>query len=295
MADHYIANGDVFIPEVIGELINDAVYDQLALLNTPAVTDLNATFTNGGNTVTFPVFNGVAGDFEDLDATDTAATDPTITYADMTFETVDVISKIIDVGIKGCTLDDAYKAGNFQIVDACLEEVANKAAKMIDAYLISLAAATDLDHNVSGTGDGLLTRKAIIKAKTLKWGDMANMPSVLALHSAPYGDVVDEVKDYNIYGPGGVAVTEGMQIPRLLGSPIAVSDSITSTGSPAVYSNLIVAAGGIGFQMHRNISYAVIRQVGDRYVHEFVVRYFGKLRRKNGKNLAIKLRTKAAA
>lgn len=292
MADHFIANGDVFIPEVLGELINDAVYDQVALLNSPAVTDLGGTFSNGGNTITFPVFNGVEGDFEDLDATDTTATDPTINYADMTSETVDVVSKIIDIGIKGCTLEDAFKAGNFEIVDAVLEEVSNKTAKMVDRYLIGLAEGTDLESDISGTGGGLLTRTAIIKAKTGKWGDMASMQSILALHSKPFGDVVDEVKDYNIYGPGGQSVTETMALPRLMGSPIAVSDQISSTGSPAVYTNLIVAAAGIGFKFHRNISYAVIRQVGDRYVHEFVVRYYGKLRRKNGKKLSIKLKTK---
>lgn len=287
MADHFIADGDVFLPERLSEVIFDAAYDQLAILNTPAVTDLNATFVNGGRQVTFPVFNGVDGDFEDLNATDTAATDPAITYADMTTETVDVTSKIIDIGMKGCTLEDAFKAGNFNIVDAVLEEVANKLAKMIDQYLVTLASATSLSYDHSAVGGGLLSRTALIKAG-LQWGDMSAMPAILAVHSKPYGDVLDEVKDYNVIGSSSVSLTG--QVPVLMGRPLIISDRIDLTSTK--YTNLLLAAGALGFSFHRELSYTVIRQVGDRYIHEFVVRYFGKLRRKNGRQLAVKLITK---
>jgi hypothetical protein len=287
MADHFIADGDVFLPERLSEVIFDMAYDQLAILNTPAVTELQATFTNGGRQVTFPVFNGLQGDFESLDHNDTAATDPTVNYADMTTETVDVVSKVIDIGMKGCTLEDAFKSGQFNLVDAVLEEVANKLTAMLDGYLVTLAEATDLEYDYSGVGTGLLSRKALIGAG-LKWGDRSQQPAVLAVHSKPYGDVLDEVKDYNIIGSSSVSLTG--QVPVLMGRPLIISDRISF--STPKYTNLLLAAGALGFSFHRQLSYTVIRQVGDRYIHEFVVRYFGKLRRRNGKNLAVKLLTK---
>lgn len=288
MADRYTANGDVFTPERIGETIYDAVYEQLAILDSPAVTELNATFTNGGNTATFPVFDGVQGDFEDLDATDTTGSQPDATYVEMNFETANVVSKILDVGIKGCTLDDAFNAGDFNIVDATLEDVGLKAAKTIDAYLVSLAGGTSLSYTIPSSGT--MNRTGVIKAKTTKWGDMANMPAIFVCHSKVFGDIADEVKDVP-HITTHASVNELGTVPRYFGMPVYVSDRCPVDGS-SNYTSFILGAGAIGFTFHREMSYKVIAERGDRYIHEFVVRYFGKLRRRNGKEMAIKVISK---
>lgn len=290
MADEYTANGEVFTPQRIGEIIVDTVYDELAILDTPAVTSLNASFANGGNTVTFPVFNGVQGNFSDLDTTDTTGVVPDATYADMDFETVDVTSKILDVGIKGCTLDDAFKNGQFNIVDAVLEDVSSKASDMIDNYLVGVATGSSLSYTVASSGN--MSRSALIKAKTSKWGDMARMAAILVVHSAVFANMMDEVKDvYN--GPLNQGVNQGGTVHVYNGHPVVVSDNCPVDGS-SNYTSFLLAPGAIGFDFHREISYKVIEERGDKYIHEFVARYYAKLRRRKGKDLAIKIISKAA-
>jgi hypothetical protein len=287
MADRYTAVGDVWTPERIGEVIVDTIYEELALFNTPAVTSLNATFSNGGNTVTFPVFNGVQGDFEDLDPEDTTGVQPDTTYSEMDFETVDVVSKILDVGIKGCTLDDAFKAGQFEIVDATLDDVAAKAENMIDKYLVTLANATSLSYTIPTSGT--MNRTGVIKAKVTKWGDMSRLPAVFVCHSKVFGDIQDEVKD--VYNAAlNVGVNQGGTVQLYHGMPVYVSDNCPVAGSD--YTSFVLGPGAIGFDFHRRLSYAVIRERGDKYVHEFVARYFGKLRRRKTRPLAIKIISK---
>lgn len=290
MADRYTANGDVFTPQRVGEIIVDTVYDELALLDTPAVTSLNASFANGGNTVTFPVFKGVTGNFSDLDTTDTTGVVPDATYADMDFETVEVVSKILDVGIKGCTLDDAYRNGQFNIVDAVLEDVSAKASDMVDSYLVSVANASTLSYTVASSGK--MSRTALIRAKTQKWGDMSRMAGILVVHSKVFGDMMDEVKDvYN--GPLNAGVNQGGTIQVYNGHPVIVSDNCPTDGTN--FTSLLLAPGAIGFDFHREISYKVLEERGDKYIHEFVARYFAKLRRRKGKELAIKIISTATA
>ena len=275
-----------FTPERIGEVIYDTVYEQLALLQTPAVRPLAAQFNAGGNTVTFPVFEGVTGNFSTLDATDSTGLSPDVSYAEMTFETAPVQSKILDVGIKGTTLDDAYRGGQFAIVDAILEDVAAKAAKIVDSALITTAETTSLSKDVTGDTDKKPSRNNIIAAKA-KWGDRMNQPAVLVLHSAQFAYLLGEVKDYNIYGSN--VVTTAGTLPQVLGMPIVISDALTVDNLK--YTGLIVAAGGLGFDFHRSLSYKVIEQTGDKNVHEFVMRFITKLFRRNGAHQAIKLIT----
>lgn len=288
MADRYTANGDVFTPQRIGELIVDTIYDELAILGTPAVTPLNAEFGNGGNTVTFPVFNGITGGFSDLDPADTTGTQPDAVYADMDFETAAVVSKILDVGVKGCTIEDAFKNNQFNIVDAILEDVGNKASAMVDDYLITLANGTSLSHTVASSGK--MSRSALIKAKVSQWKDMSRMGAILVVHSAVFADMMDEVKDvYNT--PLNVGVNQTGNVALYNGHPVIVSDNCPVNSTD--YTSFLLAPGAIGFDFHRELSYTAIRERGDRYIHEFVARYYGKLRRKNGKQLAIKIVSKA--
>jgi hypothetical protein len=287
MTDRYTAlvSGSIdFNPEVIGDIIWDTTYAELGLFQSPAVRELQADFTNGGSTATFPVFQGLAGDFEALDCTDSTGANPTVTYAEMTYETKDVISKIIDVGIKGCTLDDAIKNRRFNIVDACLQEVAAKAMKVIDLALITEAETTTLIHTVAASGP--ITRSAVIKAKA-KWGDMLGQNSTLVLHSAQAATLLDEAKDVPMYNGNVWLPSATGQLPVVCGCPLVVSDNITKATND--YTGLLVANGGLGFKEIRMLDYKVIQQTGDKAVHEFVVRFVVKLYKRNGKLMAVKL------
>lgn len=287
MTTRITANGDVWKPQVVGPVIWDTIYSMLALLDTAAVTDLGANFINGGNQATFPIFQGVQGDFADLDPNDTTGAVPDVTYSKMSYETADVTSKIIDIGLNNTTLEDAYNAGDFGLVDATFEDVATKASRMIDQSLISKANSSTLSYTVPT--NGTMSRSAVIKAKTTKWGDMSRMPGIFVCHSKVYGDIQDEVKDVvNTYL--NVSVNQGGTVQLYHGMPVVVSDACPVNSTD--YTSFILAPGALGFSYKRDMSYQVIKQLGDRNVHEFVIRWVAALRRKNGKELAIKIVSK---
>jgi len=288
MSTRYTANGDVWKPEVVGPVIWDTVYNMLALLDSPAVSELGAKFINGGQQATFPIFQGVQGDFADLDPTDTTGAQPDVTYSKMSYETADVVSKIIDIGLNNTTLEDAYNAGDFGLVDATFEDVATKASRTVDQYLVTKVGTTSLSYTVASSGT--MSRSAVIKAKTTKWGDMSRMPGIFLCHSKVYGDIQDEVKDVvNTYL--NTSVNQAGTVQLYNGMPVVVSDACPVDGS-SNYTSFILAPGAIGFSYVREMSYSVIQQLGDRNVHEFVLRYVSTLRRKNGKDLAIKIISK---
>jgi hypothetical protein len=207
----------------------------------------------------------------------------------MTYEDKTVTRKILDVGMNGCALSDAYSAGNFNLVNAVLEQAGNAFAKLIDAGLITAAAGTDLEHDISSASTTTLNSTAVIAAKA-QWGDSMNEPAVLVCNSKCFADLLAENKAVQLYGAGVAMPGATGNLPIVMGMPVVVSDNIAVSSTK--YTNLLVKVGGLAFSWKRAVDYKAINLVGDKTVHEFVAEWVGYLLRDNGKKSAVKLITK---
>lgn len=261
---------DVFAPQVIGPFVQNYLFAVPGLLNSGYVSEIGGVdWDSGGNTVTFPAFNGK------LEAVDLPLTQPDVetdvagqkvTYG---YTTEAVINRIIPFESTYSALEDALRRGPETLMNDVGLNVADAVRDSIESSLLTEAETTTLSASAA---TDTITPSDIITTKALKWGDRLGRESALVMHSTAYastlanGDILDASK----FGAGAVQVSGS--VGMLGGCPIFVSDKINQAVS-GLYKNIIVARGMLGYAWKRNITSRRIELKNDRFRQEFTFRF----------------------
>lgn len=245
----YTKISDVFVPEVVGPIVKTYVYDNLALLRSGLVKDIEnvVEWNRGGNTVTFPTYTGFTpGSGSENLPTDGSSVDSK--NVSMSSVTEDVTGRIIPLAFTGTMLEDVIQSVELQ--GKVLEQIGEEAANDIDETLITEALTTTLSY--SGTAGVPISYDTLSQAKML-WGDKVHRFNAgLVLHSAVYSNLLrlGVVTEYQNWGADPTTRTGA--VPYFCGMPVYVSDNITSTDG--VYNNLIIAEGSLEWAMKREVT-----------------------------------------
>jgi len=163
------AIADVFVPEVIGAIVTDILFERTPLLALGSVS--NATeqvFGDGGNTVTFPYFDSARGIVQDNPGATRSGVTPSKISMGSYQETMN--SKIISLDADKNALADALRAAN--PMAHISELVARESQLAIQGDLVDKAMQTPLQLNVLGESTKTLTVDYILEAK-MKRGEYA--------------------------------------------------------------------------------------------------------------------------
>lgn len=249
MTMQYTTISDVFVPQVVGQLVKTYLYNNLALLSSGLVKDIGPTveWNKGGNTVTFPTYTGFTpGSGSETLPTDGSSVDSK--KITMSSTTEDVIGKIIPLAFTGTMFEDVLQSADVQA--KVIEQIGEEAANDIDESLITEALTTTLiysaDSGVPINYDGVALAKML-------WGDKVHRYNAgLVIHSDVYAKLIrlNAVTEYQNWGAD--PTTRTGRVPFFAGMPVFVSDNIPSTDG--VYSNLIVAQGSLEWAMKREVT-----------------------------------------
>lgn len=247
---------DVFVPEVATEVATAEFPNRLALgfpgsafvRPFPAEDELGQE----GDEVKFPRWNPL-GEFAAL-TEDVAMTPERLSHS-MDSATVQVAGKAAEI------TDWADLASRGDISSEIGTQIATLAARYVDARLIIEAETTELSTTAAQTITWELFVDAIIDSSN-GWGDKA-MEEVggLVVHSKVMGDLMKlpEFKRADQLGQPG-SVIRGF-IGNLATFPVFVSDRLSSSGSPANYTNLILKRGALGLKFQRQLLVETDRDV----------------------------------
>jgi hypothetical protein len=246
-----ITKDDLFVPELLADAVQGYVAaGVLALYGTGAarvVTGMPDGKTKVGETVKVPYFGSI-GEMEDLtndgDALTPAAfaqtaEQATVKHSGLAFE--------MTKWAQG-NLDDPYGEVARQLVEALRRRI-DKA--LIDAAVANVANEWDtFTHTVAGTPPGNLSYDEFIKARALL-GDETGDLAAFVVHSATEAKLYQEKdqQDRPLLIPNAF---QGGR-PTYLGVPLIVSDRLPFSGTPAIYTSLLLKREALTFWMS-NIS-----------------------------------------
>ncbi len=264
MTAAYTTPSDVFVPEVLGPVVEAYLYDNYALVGTGYVQPLDVSWNAGGNTATIRKFSGLASGFQSnaVDGTQVESTDLSVTSY-----TVKAVNKILSVAIDDVTMDDV--ATDVELQRRMVEQVGKEVQKVLDQALVTEAETTTL----SKTCTGRLSVEELVSAKVTNWGDKSVVwDSCLVVHSKVYGDLVTLPQVQDSYRFGSLVAQTGV-IPSINGMPIFVSDAISGPTNN-LYTNLIVRRGALGYNFRKALQLEIKSEKGNTMKYwDFSFRY----------------------
>lgn len=222
---------DVIIPEIFTQAVRGAFAQKNALMGSllaaTGAAVVQGDFAGGpndiGDEVTVPYF-GTLGEFE-----------PNNTDGDPA-----VIKKIAQTSEKAVVGRDSLAfevtrwgrnaAGGVDPYEEAAQQIVTSAERAMDRKLVGAAvAAGGLRRNVFSTSSPVnISYDLVVDAKML-WGDEQEDIVAMMVHSKTMADLL-KLKDA-AGRPILTMPTEEGQVPRLLGTPIGIADSMPTTGS----------------------------------------------------------------
>ena len=248
-----ITPGDLFVPEVVGQIATEILYAKTPLLASGYVDDATnaGAFDAGGNTIKFPKFtaDGALG-VQALPDSASAVTPDEIT---MSYDSETVVSNIIAYQWTGAALEDALRSAN--VSGFIAQTVAKKSAAAIQTALLTEAATTSLTF----TEDAFVTYKGLLKAKYTNWGEYASDAEPLAImHSKVVYDLLctEEAQKTGVYG--ATPTIESGMITRIAGLRVLALDSVATSGSGAstTYTNILLRPGALSLYTKRALDFS---------------------------------------
>lgn len=207
------AIGDVFVPQVVGDLAVDILFKKTPLLRTGAVR--NATqdvYSDGGNTVTFPYFNTTTTGLvqDNPGATRTGVTPSKVS---MGTYTESVYSKVISFDMDKNAIAD-MQGGASRMNGHVAEVVASESAVDVQSKLVLAAHETDLVHSILGDSTKTLNVDAILEAK-MKRGEYADdAVPILFCHTSQLTDLMQSSDFKTLASAATTALVQaGMRVP----------------------------------------------------------------------------------
>lgn len=245
---------NIINPEVLADQISAKFPDMLVLGNTNLV-EVDSTFPLGspGTKFKLPFWKRIAA-FADL-TEGTAMTAGNITSA-AEFCTV------VRGGVAVEVLDTAELVSKADPVGEVADQLARRAAEYIDAKLVGQLNLTPnvFDQSVGATktnANGTMDQNAIILAITSTLGDnyaKLMKGGAIIMHSKVMGDLLQTAAIQNWYQSQIEVIKTGM-IPTLLGLPIYVADTVTTSvqSTKNLYSTYIVGPGALALFYQRQV------------------------------------------
>lgn len=235
--------GDIWVPDVVGELAVAQVFEKVALLQTGFIGDARATAIRdgAGTAVLFPYIENTT---TNRGVQANARTGSAVTPDEMTitYESASIVDKIVSYEtdekarrmIAQMADPNAYMAGVVQ----------KKMAAHIQQALITAGAAgsqiyTDPANKISIQG--------LKKAMITSWGDKAfeERPLIVTHSHVQFDfDTSTEVIQSGVYGTPGI---DQIEVRYCAGMYFVTIDQIPSSNS--VYSNLILRQGALELWM----------------------------------------------
>lgn len=248
-----ITPGDLFVPEVVGPIATEILFEKNVLLTSGYVDDGfdRGAYDSGGSTIRFPKFTAAGTLGAQVLPTDTTAVTPdeiTMSYTDET-----VTGKIISYQWTQAALEDALRSANVEQFVARV--VATKAGNAVQDALITEAETSTLSYTTDG--EGAIGYKSLLEARYDKWGEYANDTTPLLIaHSKVVYDLLctEEAQKVGVYG---VNTVQAGKIMSIAGLNILASDAIgtTTSNGTTVYKNLILKPGALMLAMRRELDY----------------------------------------
>lgn len=240
-------SSDLHSLDQVGQAAVDVAFSATPLLTVPGlVTDVRGRLNDaGGDTIVFPVWEtDTTGQVQAANRTTLTGVTPTKVELDSYTETA--VTKVISVAADRFAVNDASEG----FLDHLAVLVGREFGKTVQASLITAAEGTDLSYDATEVGAGGLTVNSIMRARTM-WGDHASelgSPVLLCSTTAFIG--LAESEDYKSLASSGSTLVAGTDWIKAVGIvhgvPIYLCDSVSSTGTPAKYTNLLVAQEALG-------------------------------------------------